>query len=89
MDNGGLPGLGKPKDDVISICENPYVMVIALDIDACLIHMNEGAFQDALDQQIFCPRVVACRLSHETDDRGLSSPFAKEVFHNLCDEPVG
>ena len=53
MDNQRFSCFCFPKYYMFSICENPYILIIALNINICFIYMNEWAFQYALDQRIF------------------------------------
>lgn len=67
-DNRSFSSLGHPEHNMHSICEDPNVVVVALNVQTCLVDVNERALEDSLDKHALRIGVLFGKGGHEIDD---------------------
>jgi hypothetical protein len=71
-----------------AIRKYPHVVIGSLDIDLCLIYMNERACEDPLQQHLFGPCIILRKIGHKFDNAAFADVFAEQIFNDLGDDTV-
>lgn len=88
MNQRGLSRLGQPENDVPAIGQNPNVVIGALNVDLCLVDMDEGAGQDLLKQLLFGLGIVARQFAHKRNNRRRAEVLMELILNHLADDAI-
>ena len=71
-----------------TIGQNPNIMIGALNVDLCLIDMNEGAGKDLLERSLFGFGVMARQFAHKRNYRRRAEVLMELIINHLTDDAI-
>ena len=74
---------------MLSIGEDPCVVILPLDINLSFIDMDEGTAQEVLPTQLVSLRIISRKIAHKIDEGPFADPHTKLLIKHVCDCGVG